>query len=101
MTLSAVDLKSFLQPMRPCRWLRWRSETSMQESSIRRMLRISKDVVVAYEIPASDGPDIIYPVAAVKAQEKPETKAFLDYINSPDAGKAFAGFGFIVKNDSQ
>jgi molybdate transport system substrate-binding protein len=62
---------------------------------------ISKAVKVAYEIPARDGPEIIYPVAAVKGPAKAATGKFLDYLNSPAAGEVFASFGFIVKDGAK
>jgi molybdate transport system substrate-binding protein len=62
---------------------------------------ISKQVRVAYEIPARDGPEIIYPVAALKGPAKAAAQKFLDYLNSPAGGEVFAGFGFIVRNVSQ
>jgi molybdate transport system substrate-binding protein len=62
---------------------------------------ISKRVTVAYEIPVRDGPEIIYPVAAVQGPAKAAAKKFLDYLNSPAGGQVFAGFGFIVRNVSQ
>lgn len=61
---------------------------------------ISKQVTVAFEIPVRDGPDIVYPVAEVKGAAKVAAKNFLDYINSPEGGRVFAGFGFIVRNAS-
>ncbi len=62
---------------------------------------ISKQVTVACEIPARDGPEIVYPVAMVKGASKAAAKKFLDYINSPAGGQVFAEFGFIVKNAPQ
>ncbi|HEY3855920.1 MAG TPA: molybdate ABC transporter substrate-binding protein [Verrucomicrobiae bacterium] len=62
---------------------------------------ISKQVTVAYEIPSSEGPEIVYPVAEVKGNGKPSAKAFLDYLKSLAASAVFAKFGFIVKNSSQ
>jgi molybdate transport system substrate-binding protein len=62
---------------------------------------ISKQVRVAYEIPARDGPDIVYPVAAVKGPAKAAARKFLDYLNSMAGGDVFAGFGFIVRSASQ
>ena len=61
---------------------------------------ISKQVRVAYEIPAGDGPEIIYPMAAVKGPAKAAAKNFLEYLSSPAGGEVFAGFGFIVRNTS-
>jgi molybdate transport system substrate-binding protein len=57
---------------------------------------ISKQVTAAYEIPARDGPEIVYPVAMIKGATKAAAKKFLDYISSPEGGRLFAGFGFIV-----
>ncbi len=62
---------------------------------------ISKQVVVAYEVPVRDGPEIIYPVAALKRPAMEAAQRFLDYLDSPAAGEVFAAFGFIVKNPPQ
>lgn len=61
---------------------------------------ISKRVKVACEIPATNGPAISYPMALVTDSKKPEVaKAFLQYLNSAGAAKAFEKFGFIVRPD--
>ena len=62
---------------------------------------ISKQVTVAYEIPASDGPEIVYPMAEVKGAGNLAAKAFLDYLKSSAAGAVFLKFGFIIKNSPQ
>jgi len=62
---------------------------------------ISKQVKVAYEVPAADGPAITYPMAVVKSSQNAEVAGkFLGYLESPAAGQVFARFGFIVKNAS-
>jgi molybdate transport system substrate-binding protein len=58
---------------------------------------ISKKVKIAFEVPRADGPKISYPMAVLKdAPEPSAAKRFLQYLNSPAAGKVFAQFGFIV-----
>jgi molybdate transport system substrate-binding protein len=60
---------------------------------------ISKRVKIAYEVPRADGPKISYPMAVLKdAPEPASAKRFLEYLNSPAAGKVFAEFGFIVQD---
>lgn len=60
---------------------------------------ISKSVKVVYEVPRTDGPDIRYPMALVKASEHPdEAKQFLEYLKSDDAAHVFERFGFAVRN---
>jgi molybdate transport system substrate-binding protein len=59
---------------------------------------ISKKVKVAYEVPVREGPAISYPMAVVKATEKPAVaRRFLDYLEPDQAGRAFAKAGFIVR----
>jgi len=58
---------------------------------------ISRDVKVAYEVPARDAPPISYPAAVVKASEHPaDAEKFVVYLQSPQAKKIFAKFGFIL-----
>jgi molybdate transport system substrate-binding protein len=59
---------------------------------------ISKVVRIAYEVPASEGPEISYP-AAVMADSKQQAAAqrFLDYLQSPPAVEIFRKYGFIIK----
>lgn len=58
---------------------------------------ISKQVKVAYEVPAKDAPKISYPVALVKESKQADAaKKFLNYLDSPDAGDIFKKFGFVL-----
>jgi molybdate transport system substrate-binding protein len=60
---------------------------------------ISKNVKIAYEVSAADGPDIRYPMAMVKASEHPEeAKKFLKYLDSSEAGRNFKKFGFMIRD---
>jgi molybdate transport system substrate-binding protein len=59
---------------------------------------ISKKVKVAYEVPVKEGPAISYPMAVVKATEKPAVaRRFLDYLESDQAGRVFEKAGFIIR----
>jgi molybdate transport system substrate-binding protein len=56
---------------------------------------ISKRVKIAYEIPAQEAPQILYPIAVVKkTSTSQEVQKFLDYLESPAAGAVFAHYGF-------
>ena len=58
---------------------------------------ISKRVRVAVEVPAQEGPKIIYPMALVRDSKQPAgAKQFLDYLCSDPAGEVFKKHGFIV-----
>jgi molybdate transport system substrate-binding protein len=58
---------------------------------------ISKRVKIAFEVPRADGPKISYPVAALKDSREPAAaRRFLRYLSTPEAGKIFAEFGFVV-----
>jgi molybdate transport system substrate-binding protein len=60
---------------------------------------MSKQVKVVYEVPAQEGPEIVYPVAVVRDSEHPAAaQRFLEYLESPEEGRVFAGFGFIVRD---
>lgn len=60
---------------------------------------ISKKVKIACEVRQADGPKISYPMAVLKdAPEAVAAKKFLQYLNSPTAGKVFTEFGFIVRD---
>lgn len=63
---------------------------------------ISKAVRVAYEVPASEGPEISYP-AAVLADSKQQAAAqrFLDYLQSPPAQEIFRKYGFLIKTTNK
>lgn len=59
--------------------------------------RISKKVKVAYEIPASGGPRISYPIAVIKAAKNPEAaRKLVDYLVSAQETPVFEKYGFIV-----
>jgi molybdate transport system substrate-binding protein len=59
---------------------------------------ISKTVKVACQIPANDAPAISHPMAVVKDTKQPDAaRKFLDHLDSAEAGRVFAKFGFIVR----
>jgi molybdate transport system substrate-binding protein len=58
---------------------------------------LSRQVRIAYEVPASVSPDIRYSMAVVKESRVREAaQAFLDYLRSEEAGRLFDQHGFIV-----
>jgi molybdate transport system substrate-binding protein len=58
---------------------------------------ISKAVRISYEVPASDGPRISYPVAVLRETRNAEpAKRFLAYLKSEPALAIFKRFGFIL-----
>jgi molybdate transport system substrate-binding protein len=60
---------------------------------------ISKRVKIAYEVSGEDAPKISEPMAVLKDSPEPGgAKRFLHYLDSPEAGKVFAEFGFIVRD---
>ena len=60
---------------------------------------ISKQVRIAFEIPAALGPAISYPFALVKgAPREKEARRFLAYLGSPAARAIFVRYGFLVKD---
>lgn len=60
---------------------------------------ISRNVKIAFEIPAAEGPKIDYPVALVKdTAQRAAARKFLEYLESADAGRIFTRYGFIVQN---
>jgi molybdate transport system substrate-binding protein len=61
--------------------------------------RISKKVIIAYEVPAADAPTISYPLALVKDAKQPAAaKKFLNYLDSTEAGDIFKKFGFTLRD---
>jgi molybdate transport system substrate-binding protein len=59
---------------------------------------ISKAVKIAYEVSATEGPKILYPVAMVKDSKNFDaSKKFLEYLKSEPALAIFKKFGFIVR----
>jgi molybdate transport system substrate-binding protein len=58
---------------------------------------ISKKVKIAFEVPASEGPVITYPMAALKGSAQAEAaKQYLDFLDTPEAKAVFEKFGFVV-----
>lgn len=58
---------------------------------------ISKKVMIALEVPATEGPQILYPMAQVKDAAHPEeAKRYLEFLDSKEAVALFEKFGFIV-----
>lgn len=58
---------------------------------------ISKKVTVALEIPAAEGPKIIYPAAVVKdSRNAAAARKLLDFLADKKADETFAKFGFSV-----
>lgn len=59
---------------------------------------ISRNVKIAYEVPAKDAPSITYPMALVKDSKQPEAvKKFLHYLSSEEAGQVFTRYGFLLR----
>lgn len=59
---------------------------------------ISKLVRIAYEVPASVGPEISYPAAVVAdSKQKAAAQRLLDFLQSPRAQDVFRKYGFLVK----
>lgn len=58
---------------------------------------IAKRVRVAFQVPAQEGPKIVYPMALVKSAPEPvAAKRFLDFLNSESAAQVFRQAGFVV-----
>ena len=58
---------------------------------------VSKEVKVAFEVPAGNGLKITYPMALVKGGPEPEAaRRFLNFLRSEDAAQIFRNAGFIV-----
>jgi molybdate transport system substrate-binding protein len=58
----------------------------------------SRAVRIAFEVPASDGPKISYPVAIVgDSKQKAAAQKFIDFLLSPAAQEVFRKYGFIIK----
>jgi molybdate transport system substrate-binding protein len=59
---------------------------------------ISKKVKIAYEVPLAEGPNISYPMAALKESRQPDAaKRFLKHLDSDEAARVFKKFGFLVR----
>jgi molybdate transport system substrate-binding protein len=58
---------------------------------------ISNRIKVAYEVPATEAPKILYPVALINDPKVSEAaRKFLDYLESPQAAVIFAHYGFLA-----
>ena len=58
---------------------------------------ISKKVSVAFEVPESGTPSIVYPMAVLKqAADRELARRFLEHLDADGSRKAFERFGFIV-----
>jgi molybdate transport system substrate-binding protein len=58
----------------------------------------SKKVKIAYEVPAAEGPAIVYPAGVVKdSSHAAAAQKFLDYLATPGAQAIFEKYGFIAK----
>lgn len=56
---------------------------------------ISKEVKVAYQVPAQDSPAISYPMALVKEAKQPDAaRRFLQHLEADEASRVFEKFGF-------
>jgi molybdate transport system substrate-binding protein len=59
---------------------------------------ISDKVSIVCEAPEGNHKDIIYPAAVIQSSTHPdEAKAFLDFLSTDDAAKAFEKYGFTMK----
>ena len=58
---------------------------------------VSKDVRILYEVPPEDCPPITYPVAVTRAAPQADSaRAFLHFLETPEAAAAFRRNGFTV-----
>lgn len=63
---------------------------------------VSSRVKVAYEVPASEGPGITYPMAALKDSKSPAlARQYLEHLDTPQAHALFKKHGFIVLPEKQ
>lgn len=58
---------------------------------------LAKSARIAFEIPASEGPRIVYPLAVVQASRQPEAaRRLANFLASPVAAAIFRKYGFTV-----
>lgn len=58
---------------------------------------ISHRARIAYEVPAADGPKIVYPAAVVTdARERAAAQRFVDFLGSREARAIFTRYGFLL-----
>jgi len=56
---------------------------------------VSPRVRVFYEVPASDGPRIVYPLAAIRGRLTSEARGVLDFLLSREAAAVYTRHGFL------
>jgi molybdate transport system substrate-binding protein len=59
--------------------------------------RAEPRVKVLATFPAGSHPDIAYPVARIRASAHPQAQAFIDWLQSPEAGAIFRRHGFVLR----
>jgi molybdate transport system substrate-binding protein len=57
---------------------------------------ISKRVKVAFEVPRSQAPDIVYPLAPIVGSKKAATADLVRHLASPAAREVYGRYGFVV-----
>lgn len=58
---------------------------------------ISKKVKIAYEVPAAEGPKIVYPAAALKESKSPaQARKFLTFLGGGESRAVFQKYGFTL-----
>jgi molybdate transport system substrate-binding protein len=63
--------------------------------------RVSKEVKVALDIPAAEGPPISYPVAVLSGSSKVgAARRFVAYLESPAGLEVFRKYGFLIRSGS-
>jgi molybdate transport system substrate-binding protein len=63
--------------------------------------RVSKEVKVALDIPAAEGPPISYPVAVLSGSNKVgAARRFVAYLESPAGLEVFRKYGFLIRSGS-
>jgi molybdate transport system substrate-binding protein len=55
---------------------------------------VSRRVRVAFEVPPSEGPTIVYPAAVLTASAPPPARAFFEHLRTPEARAVFTRLGF-------
>ncbi|TWT20399.1 molybdate ABC transporter substrate-binding protein [Luteimonas marina] len=59
--------------------------------------RAEPRVKVLATFPADAHPEIVYPVAKLRASSHPQAGAFVQWLESPEAGELFQRYGFILR----
>jgi molybdate transport system substrate-binding protein len=71
-------------------------ESGAAEAGIvyRSDVAIARRVRVAFEVPADEGPHIVYPAAVLASSKAPDARHFLEHLGSADARAVFIRLGF-------